>query len=120
MFPALPFQVVTLPNGEISVEGANIIWNFLTTETSVQYGEPDLASPYYIEAPPLIPGFEYNYAILNLYDEDDLSFTSTVFGGAVQFIYEAPFTLNPPQLVAPADSSIFYGDEYISFQWDEV
>lgn len=115
-----PFNVVTLPSGEVSVEGANIIWNFITTGTSVQYGELDPLSPYYIPAPPLIPGNTYNYTILNLYDESDISFASTVFSGVTAFTFQGTQTLTPPILVYPPDGATFSSDEYINFQWDPV
>lgn len=115
-----PFEVVTLENGEVSVEGANIVWEYITTETSIQYGEVDPNSPYNILPPPLIPGNEYNYTIINMYDQEDIAFASTVFGGVVPFTYEGDSFVEPPQLVSPADSSVFYGDEVINFSWDPV
>lgn len=115
-----PFEVVTLPNGEISVEGANLVWEYISSETSIQYGEVDPNAPYNLVPPPLIPGTEYNYTILNLYDAENIAYGSSVFSGVNSFTFEGESTLDPPNLVAPADQSTFYGDETITFQWDPV
>ncbi|GJQ64671.1 MAG: hypothetical protein SCALA702_37240 [Melioribacteraceae bacterium] len=115
-----PFEVVTLPNGEVSVEGANLIWEYITSETSIQYGEVDPNAPYNLVPPPLIPGTEYNYTILNLYDTENIAYGSSVFSGVNSFTFEGVSTIDPPNLVAPADQSIFYGEETITFQWDPV
>ncbi len=115
-----PFSVVTLPSGEISVQGANIVWNYITTETSVRYGDINSDSPYNTEAAPLLSGNEYNYTILNLYDEKDISYASTVFSGAFSFTYKAKQKIDAPVLVAPLDSSTIYGEETIRFSWDPV
>lgn len=115
-----PFSVVTLPSGEVSVQGANVLWNYITKETSVRYGDPNKSNVFNDDAPPLLPGNEYNYTILNLYDENDITYASSVFGGAVSFSYNSPATINPPVLVAPAENSSFYGTSSIQFKWDPV
>ncbi|MDP1994537.1 MAG: carboxypeptidase-like regulatory domain-containing protein, partial [Ignavibacteria bacterium] len=113
-------SVVTKPNGDVSVEGANVLWNYLTTGTSVQYGSIDPNSPFTIQAPPLIPGNEYHYTILNVYDEYDITYSSGVFGGVVSFTYEATASIQPPTLVAPVDNATFYADKNINLQWNSV
>lgn len=115
-----PFEVVTLPNGEISIEGANVVWEYITNQTSIQYGEVDPNAPYNLLPLPLIPGTEYNYSIINLYDPEDIAYASTVFGGIVAFTFNGESTIEAPNLVSPTDQSVFYGDETITFQWDPV
>ncbi len=115
-----PFQIVTLDNGEVSVQGADIIWNYITDGTSVQYGEISPNSPYSSEAPPLLPNKEYNYTVLNLYDLNDVSAVSAVFSGVSSFTYENAELISPPSLISPVDNKVFYGDEYINFKWDAV
>jgi len=115
-----PFTVVTKPNGDVSVEGANVLWNYLTTGTSVQYGSINPSSPFTVQPPPLIPGNEYHYTILNVYDEYDITYSSGVFGGVVSFTYEATATIQPPTLIAPVDNAIFYAEKNITLQWNSV
>lgn len=115
-----PFKVVTLDNGDVSVQGANIHWNYLSTGTSVQYGAPNEASPYDLPAPPLVPGVEYSYTVLNVYDDKDVSFASSAFGGVQTFTYQNTIALTPPQLLSPANNSSFYGTPKLTFQWNRV
>ncbi|MFA4924776.1 MAG: hypothetical protein WC557_11335, partial [Ignavibacteriaceae bacterium] len=115
-----PFTVVTQPNGDVSVEGANVLWNYLTTGTSVQYGSINPNSPFTVQAPPLNPGKEYHYTILNVYDEYDITYASAVFGGVVSFTYEAAASIPPPTLISPVDSAFFYADKNITLQWNSV
>jgi len=115
-----PFTVVTKPNGDVSVEGANVLWNYLTTGTSVQYGSINPNSPFTVQAPPLIPGNQYHYTILNVYDEYDITYSSGVFGGVVSFTYEAAAAIQPPTLISPLSNSTFYADKNITLQWNSV
>ncbi len=115
-----PFEIVTLPNDDVSIKGADVIWNYITAGTSVQYGEISPNSPYSSEAPPLLPNKEYNYAILNLYDLNDLSAVSAVFSGVSSFSYKQVEELEPPVLITPSDETVFYAEENIQFQWDPV
>ena len=115
-----PFVVTTDSLNNISVSGLNIIWDYITTGTSATYGQISPYSPFTQTAIPLFPNTEYNYTILNIYDPTDISFTSSVFGGAVSFTLQSSNTLSPPHLIAPPDSSVFSGSSNIRFQWDQV
>ncbi|MDP3148477.1 MAG: carboxypeptidase-like regulatory domain-containing protein, partial [Ignavibacteria bacterium] len=115
-----PFTVVTKPNGDVSVEGANVLWNYLTTGTSVQYGSINPSSPFTVQAPPLIPGNEYHYTVLNVYDEYDITYSSGVFGGVVSFTYDATASIQPPTLIAPENNAVFYAEKNINLQWNSV
>lgn len=115
-----PFTVVTKPNGDVSVEGANVLWNYLTTGTSVQYGSINPSSPFTVQAPPLIPGNEYHYTVLNVYDEYDITYSSGVFGGVVSFTYEATASIQPPTLISPVNNAVFYAETNINLQWNSV
>ncbi|MDP4193295.1 MAG: hypothetical protein Q8858_17155 [Bacteroidota bacterium] len=114
------FSVVTQDNGEVTVQGANILWNYLTTSTSVLYGSDNSNSPMPSAAPPLTSNNTYYYTILNVYDDNDVTYTSSVFGGVESFTYKSETATVPPQLVAPANRSTFYGSNTIQFQWSPV
>ncbi len=116
-----PIQITEDENGQTVVQGANIIWQAITPNTSIQYGAYDPSG--FFDAtngtpPPLMSGITYNYLILNNYGNHP-AFTSAVQGGVIEFVVDVPSNLPPPQLVAPADSSLITGD-VITFQWDEV
>ncbi len=116
-----PIVITEDENGQTVVQGANIIWQAITPNTSIQYGSYDPSG--FFDAtngtpPPLMSGITYNYLILNNYGNHP-AFTSAVQGGVTEFVVDVPSNLPPPQLVAPADSSLITGD-VITFQWDEV
>lgn len=117
-----PFELDTDPvTDEIVVRGATAIWQTITTASSVRYGEtvPNTQLPT-LTAPPLSPGNEYNYTILNVYDERDPNFTSDVFGTVTAFVFEGQQTVSPPNLTAPAEGASFFAEQTITFSWDPV
>ena len=115
-----PFQVRTDSLGNVTVQGANIVWDYVTTSNSAVYGQISAASPFTQSAIPLIPGEDYYYTILNVYDPNNVAYASNVFGGIVSFIYQASTSIQAPVLTAPADAAVFSGSQTIRFQWDRV
>lgn len=115
-----PFVVRTDSTGNPSVQGANIVWDYITTNNSAQYGSISPSTPFTQSAIPLISGTTYYYTVLNMYDATNIAFASTVFGGVVTFTYQSTTSLAAPNLVSPAANTIFYGSETIRFQWDVV
>jgi len=115
-----PFTISTDSLDNISVSGLNIVWDYITTETSATYGLISPVSPFTQSAIPLIPENTYNYTILNLFDPTNVAFASSVFGGCTAFTLHSPNTLLPPNLEAPPDSSVFSTTPVIRFQWDPV
>ncbi|MFQ5631099.1 MAG: carboxypeptidase regulatory-like domain-containing protein, partial [bacterium] len=121
LFSDSPVTIAEDENGETVVQGANIIWQAITSNTSIRYGDPD-PSGYFQHTngttPPLVTGLIYNYIILNNYGNHP-AFTSAVQGSVNEFVVNIPTTLTKPQLQAPADSAFLTGDEIV-FRWDEV
>lgn len=120
IFSSTPFDIVTDENDDISVEGANLVWQYITTETTAQYGNINPNVSQNADAPPLNSGQEYSYTILNLYEEDNPAYASAVFGGLVPMIYFNEDALLPPELDFPADNTEFFAEETITFEWAEV
>ena len=115
-----PFEIIEDDDGNISIEGASIVWQYMTSETNANYGDINFDSPFTDEALPLNSGQEYSYTVLNVYENNNPGFTSPVFGGIVPFIYEDPNAVPPTTLIAPEDGSEFIAEEYIVFEWNEV
>lgn len=115
-----PFDVVTDSSGNPTVQGANIVWDYITTGTSALYGQISPASPFTTTAIPLFPGNQYYYTLINMYDATNIAFASSVFGGIVTFTYTSSATIQPPVLIAPANNTTFNGDQNITFRWDPV
>lgn len=117
-----PFEVKTDSDGDLKIEGANLIWNYTTNETSAQYGDVNPLNPYDNGVPPsLFAGETYNYVILNLYEDNNPIYASSVFSGINAFIYENDQSKFPvPDLLTPTNNTIFDGEETITFTWENV
>ncbi len=115
-----PFVVRTDSNNNISVSGANVTWDYISTTNSATYGQISPASPFTQSAIPLFPGNTYYYTILNLYDPSDVAFASTVFGGITSFTYQNNAVISAPNLIAPENNQTFEASPTIRFQWDAV
>ncbi len=117
-----PFEVKTDADGNLKIEGANLIWNHTTNETSAQYGDVNPLNPYDNGVPaPILPGETYNYVILNLYEENNPIYGSSVISGINAFVYESDQSKLPvPNLLTPANNSNFDDVETITFSWEDV
>ncbi len=116
-----PFEITTDSLGNIQIEGANLIWNYTTNQTSANYGDVNPLNPYDMGTPPpLLSGHTYNYVILNLYEENNPIFGSPVTSGVFSFTYEAENEQEPPELLTPADSSYFDATPEITFSWQSA
>ena len=54
-------------SGEVSLEGLSIIWQAITPETQMIYGAPDPSNTITADPPPLSPGQNYTWVVLNNY-----------------------------------------------------
>jgi hypothetical protein len=112
---------VTEEDGELLVSGANIIWQAITSGTSIQYGSPD-PSGYFVASngtsPPLMSDFSYHWLIFNNFGNNPL-LTSTAGAGLSSFNADVAVSMEPPALTFPPDS-LFVTDEYLDFSWTQV
>lgn len=120
-----PFQITEDENGNTKVEGANIIWQAITSQTSILYGIPDPSEFFDNErTPPLVgnrlnsPRPRYSWVVLNNYGNNP-SFSSTVTGGVAGFEIEVEPPFAQPQNIAPANGLNIVSREII-FRWREV
>ncbi|MDZ7270323.1 MAG: carboxypeptidase regulatory-like domain-containing protein, partial [candidate division KSB1 bacterium] len=105
--------------GEYSIEGANPVWAVLTPECSVPYGAPDPSGTFTSVAPPLAPGGEYWWVVLNCYGPTP-ELSSTVQSGVGSFRVDMPApNVRAPTLLAPPDKATLAGAN-ILFRWEAV
>jgi hypothetical protein len=119
-----PFVLAEDEDGNMTVSGAQAIWQIITPETSVQYGDFDPSGSFENTAPPLVPGLTYNWLVMNNYG-NSLLYSSQVASTPVEFEYISEVTLDSPEQIYPefslVDSPIeIDGEEIITFQWSEV
>ena len=108
-------------DGELLVTGANIIWQVITSGTSIQYGSPD-PSGYFVAtngtSPPLMSDFSYHWLIFNNFGNNPL-LTSTAGAGLSSFNVDVAVSMVPPELTSPPDS-LLVTDEYLDLSWTQV
>ncbi|MCG8373577.1 MAG: carboxypeptidase regulatory-like domain-containing protein [Balneolales bacterium] len=115
-----PFDIIEDENGDISIEGATIVWQYITKNTTAEYGAINELSPFTEDAPPLNPNQEYSYTVLNVYQENNPAFTSPVFGGIVPFTYSDPNAVPRTDLISPESDETFFSEPTIEFRWEDV
>lgn len=115
-----PFDIVEDEDANISIEGATVVWQYITKNTTANYGAINRDSPFTDEAPPLNADEEYSYTILNVYEENNPVFTSPVFGGIVPFTFTNPNALPKAVLKKPTVNETFFGNKTIVFEWEKI
>jgi hypothetical protein len=115
-----PFDIVEDDEGGITIEGATVVWQYITKTTTADYGDINRESPFTDEAPPLNANQEYSYTVLNVYEENNPVYTSPVFGGIVPFIYVDPNAVPKTTLVRPNNNVELFAEETITFEWTDV
>jgi uncharacterized membrane protein len=129
--PGIPFyhlilsdQAITLSEddqGELQIEGANIIYSAITEETAIDYGAPD-PSGYYNQingiVPPLLNNKTYNWIILNNYGNTP-ALSSIVQSGVQSFTVNVPVNLETPLLISPVQNASI-SSKQIEFSWQPV
>lgn len=115
-----PFDIVEDDGGNIAIEGATIVWQYITKGTTAEYGVINRDSPFTDEAPPLNSDQEYSYTVLNVYEENNPVLTSPVFGGIVPFTFVDPNAVPKTNLLGPISDKIFFSEKTITFDWSKV
>jgi Carboxypeptidase regulatory-like domain len=120
-----PFEIINDEVEGTRVVGANVIWQAITSQLSIQYGIPDPSGTIENEmVPPLVGSMEpegrtrYNWTVLNCYG-NSAEYSSSVVGNVVGFEVEVESPFDPPQQILPITGSDIYEEE-ILFQWSDV
>jgi len=118
-----PFVVEKDEKGRTVVKGANIIWQAITSETSIPYGTPDPSGFFSdLEAPPLadplVREVRYNWIVLNNYGNNP-ALTSDVTSGPVGFTVDVPAPFDPPRNLYPEPDAVVTS-QVIPFSWSSV
>jgi Carboxypeptidase regulatory-like domain/FlgD Ig-like domain len=107
-----------------SVSGASVIWQAITTKTSLAYGTPDPSGNFSkVPAPPLSPNVPYNLVILNNYDGRSALATSAKAQGLRLFtIKSQAAALSKPKNLEPLSNVILSAsrDSTLRFTWSKA
>ncbi len=112
-------EPISVDEEEGTVAGISAIWQAITPKNSIQYGEPDPSGEFSdIQAPPLMPGVEYNWIVLNNYGNSIIT-SSQVIGLPSVFTIKASSDLKKPKNIFPIDNSRLNSKENaeITFNW---
>ena len=109
------------PEGDYQLVGANVVWQAITPNTSINYGDEDPSG--YFEAlnalaPPLSPTRTYNWVVLNTY-ENNPALSSIVNSGVSSFQMGSSVVLQPPRLIQPSVNQQIESRDFL-FQWQSV
>jgi protocatechuate 3,4-dioxygenase beta subunit len=116
-----PVKLYEDDNGDLQLDGGNIIWQAITSDHSAVYGEPDPSGffkPLTLQHPPLIENTEYNWVVLNNYHNHP-GFSSIVQAGVSSFTADLGCELSAPDNLLPRDA-VRLTDETLTFRWDAV
>ncbi len=121
--PGVPYYHVILSDEPINieetgVEGISIVWQAITPDISIKYGAPDPSGTITADPPPLSPGTDYNWLVLDNYGNHPAYTVAQVVKPAVFRIsgdvIAKPVNLEP---VLGASYDIADGDSTITFRW---
>ncbi|GBE26663.1 bacillopeptidase F precursor [bacterium BMS3Bbin03] len=108
-------------DGNLQLTGANIIWQVITQNTHITYGDPD-PSGYFTEIngmpSPLLNGNQYTWIVLNNYGNNP-ALSSLIQSGVSTFQVQLTVPVGKPVLVSPANLANLSA-ETITFQWQSV
>ncbi len=105
-------------NGDVS--GASLIWQAITTGTSIAYGIPDPSGTFgNATAPPLSPGVTYSLVVLNNFDGKSSLASSTRAQSLKIFSLDSESGFSKPKNLAPVSgrSLAYPADSLITLRW---
>ncbi len=114
-----PFTLEYDDDDKLVVSGLNLIWQAITSNTSIMYGSFDPSNNFNgIAPPPLINGKEYNWIVMSNFGNEAL-YSSDVTGNPSGFVYNSSTILPTPVLSSPLNNANINNQD-ITFQWDPV
>ncbi|NOY57834.1 MAG: carboxypeptidase regulatory-like domain-containing protein, partial [Calditrichaeota bacterium] len=116
-----PVELQEDENGELVLNGGNIIWQIITPNTSVVYGEADPSGFFQglnQNAPPIMANINYNWIVLNNYGNHP-ALSSIIQAGVSSFRFSLDSSLPAPALQSPA-ANVDISAAKIIFKWSSV
>ncbi len=127
--PGVPYYHVIVSDEKINVEeqgdsftveGLSIIWEAITSNNQITYGAPDPSGTITADPPPLSPGKEYGWVVLNNYGNHP-AYSSTRFSLPTSFRIEG-IPLKTPLNVwdYPTDTLNSTDNDSITLKWTNL
>lgn len=105
--------------GKIDLKGLSIVWQAITPNTQIVYGAPDPSGTITAEPPPLSPGKQYSWIVLNNYG-NHLAFSSTRYDIPGNFKVEGTPLKKPVCLYPKGGTFNSETDSVIRFKWSSL
>jgi hypothetical protein len=105
----------------IHVTGGNIVWQAITSETSIQYGAIDPSGHFALSngvSPPLMNDLSYSWVVLNNFGNHPM-YTSFAGGSLSNFTIDVPMLMETPPQVFPPDGATL-ADHSVQFEWRTI
>ncbi|MBF0431977.1 MAG: carboxypeptidase regulatory-like domain-containing protein [Fibrobacteria bacterium] len=117
-------QPISFDQDTYDISGVSIVWQAITTSTSITYGTPDPSGAFTgLTAPPLTTGINYTLIVFNNYDGQSMNATSqkTQDFRIFKIDIQDTITLIPPRNIFPgAGDTLKTGDfSSITFNWTD-
>lgn len=107
-------------SGEVSLEGLSIIWQAITPATQMIYGAPDPSNTITADPPPLSPGQNYTWVVLNNYGNHPAFSSMKVKLPPGEFSIKGE-SLNKPVCMYPSDTTLNSTDhKKVVFKWKNL
>ncbi|MBD3392859.1 MAG: hypothetical protein GF418_12205 [Chitinivibrionales bacterium] len=120
--PGVPYYHIIVSDEEIAadldeetVNGLSIIWQAITSNTQITYGAPDPSGTLTADPPPLSPGMDYSWVVLNNYGNHPAT-TSKRFGLPRSFSI-AGTPMQQPRNVYPSNDDTLWVDTEPTFNF---
>lgn len=124
--PGVPYYHIIVSDEKIepnmdsmTISGLSIIWEAITANTQMTYGEPDPSGTITADPPPLSPGLEYSWVVLNNYGNHP-AYSSVRFGLPSTFSIKG-LPLKKPQNTFPVGDTIdAKTDSTVTLRWTNL
>jgi len=125
--PGVPYYHIIFSDEKIaydpdsgSIEGLSIIWEAITANTQMTYGAPDPSGTITADPPPLTPGKEYGWAVLNNYGNHP-AYSSTRFSLPASFMIAGVPLVEPLNVWDyPTDTLNSKDHDSITLRWTNL
>ena len=112
-------KIDTADGGSVDLQGMSIIWQAITPNTQIVYGAPDPSRTLTADPPPLSPGQNYTWLVLNNYGNHP-ALSSTRVGAPGEFKINGTQMEKPLSLYPAGDSLNSERDSVIQFRWTNL
>jgi hypothetical protein len=113
---------VDTSSGEVNLEGLSIIWQAITPATQMVYGAPDPSNTITADPPPLSPGQNYTWIVMNNYGNHPAFSSTKVKLPPGEFSIKGT-QLEKPVCIYPIDTTLVNDPDKkdkVTFKWKNL